>query len=162
MNVVDFPAVALADAVGLLAATPALLEEALAQAGASRSGVQPRPGEFSLREHACHLRDVDRDAYLVRVRRVLSEDRPALAGFDGAAVAASRNYAAQDALAAADEFSAARRELVAMLARLSEAQLAREATFGGKPTCLADLVAMMVEHDQGHAAEIQGLLRTLG
>lgn len=160
MNVVDLPAVSHADAVAILAATPTFLAEAMAQVGPAGWSRQPAPGEFSLLEHACHLRDLEREGYLVRVRRVLAEDRPALQGFDGTTIAASRNYPAQDGHAALGEFAAARVELMALIEPLGKAQLAREATFMGRDTCLADVIAMMVEHDRGHIAEIQALLRS--
>jgi hypothetical protein len=162
MNVADFPAVALADAVANLSGTPLVLTQAMALLPEAQWRAPPRPGQFSLVEHACHLRDVERDAYLVRVRRVLSEDMPTLEGFDGTAVAAARDYPAQDAREALADFTAARRELVAMIAPLAPGELAREAMFAGSPKCLADLIAMMLGHDREHIAEIQSLLSVIG
>jgi hypothetical protein len=162
MNAADFTPVALHEAIERLAAMPAHLAAALGSAGPGRWTTQPAPEVFSLVEHACHLRDLEGEGYLVRVRRVLAEDRPALEGFDGAAVAATRHYLAQDASLAAAQFARARGELVALLAPLTPAELAREATFMGKPSCMADLVAMMVEHDRGHREEIDALLAGLG
>src|SRR4029077_9073022 len=101
MNAADFPPVALAEAVGRLASMPEFLGRALQAVERGALAVQPAPGEFSLVEHACHLRDVERDAYVVRVQRMRSEGRPALVPFDGGAVAAARDYPSQDALAAA-------------------------------------------------------------
>ena len=158
MKTADFHPVALAEAVARLARMPEFLASALAsvpQAGLLR---QPQPGYFSLTEHACHLRDLEREGYLVRARRMIAEDEPLLEPFDGDAVAAARDYPSQDPFAAAREFAAARGELVALLAPLAPAQLAREATFGSERVCFADVIAMMVEHDRGHRAEIERLL----
>lgn len=151
----------LAESIERLDAMPEFLEAAMDAAGPGNLLHQPAPGEFSLVEHACHLRDVERDGYLVRVRRMLTEKAPALQPFDGAAVAAERNYREQDARLAAQDFGAARRELVGLLAPLTEEDLGRQGTFGGEPVSFADVIAMMVEHDRGHREEIEGLIDSL-
>ena len=137
---------------------PAFLEAALHEAGEEHFGTKPDAEGFSLVEHACHLRDLEREGYLVRVRRMLSERAPALEPFDGAAVAAARNYTSQDALAAAQDFAAARRELLGVLSALSADDLKREATFEGKRITLADLVSMIDGHDGEHREEIEEIL----
>ena len=162
MNTAEFTPVALRDAVARLDSMPGFLAAALACVARAELGRQPAPGEFSLVEHACHLRDLEREGYLVRVRRMLAEREPALAPFDGGAIAAARDYPRQDAFAAAREFAAARRELVALVAALTPGELAREGTFGERRVCLADVIAMMVEHDRGHRAEIERLIARPG
>ena len=161
MDVAEFPRVGLPEAIEHLATMPAFLEAALEVASGEEWLFRPGEGEFSLLEQACHLRDLEREGYLVRVRRILSEDVPALAPFDGAAVARERDYSAQDARRAAQDFAAARRELIDILARLTPGEFAREASFGGKRICLVDLVAMIVEHDRGHREEIEALAEAL-
>jgi hypothetical protein len=141
-----------------LGAMPAFVEAALHEAGEENLALRPSPDMFALVEQACHLRDLEREGYLVRVRRILTENRPALEGFDGQAVAAERDYASQDAHAAAQDFAAARRELVAVLGALSPAELAREATFEGRAITLAGLVGMIDAHDTGHRQEIERIL----
>ena len=148
----------LAESIERLESMPEFLDAALDSVTRDDLVSRPGPDEFSLVEHACHLRDLDREGYLVRVRRLLAEERPALAPFDGAAVAAARNYLGEDALVAAQEFAAARQSLVALLAPLTAQDLRREATFGDRAICFADLVAMMVEHDRGHREEIERLM----
>jgi DinB superfamily len=161
MNIVDVAPFALADAVARLAAMPAALDAAIASVEPADLVRQPAPGEFSLVEHACHLRDLEREGYLVRVRRMLSEREPALEPFDGGAIAAARDYRRQDSAAAARAFAFARAELVALVAPLTPAQLAREGTFGDRRICLADVIAMMVEHDREHREEFEQLLARL-
>jgi hypothetical protein len=161
MNAADFPRMGFNEALEKLAAMPAFLEAALEVATPDELVYRPGEGAFSLVEQACHLRDLEREGYLVRVRRVLGENVPALASFDGAAVARSRNYLAEDAHRAARDFAAARRELVGLLAPLGEKELAREATFEGKRIRLADLVAMIAEHDLEHRDEIEELADAL-
>lgn len=162
MDVVDSPHRVLSESIERLEAMPAFLEAAIDATARDDLASRPGAGEFSLVEHACHLRDLEREGYLVRARRVLAEERPALESFDGAAVAAARDYLRQDARTAAREFAAARRELTRLLAALHGDDLRREAGFGGRPVCLGDLIAMMVEHDRGHREEIERLVAGLG
>ena len=153
-----FPRLGFAESLERLSAMPQFLEAALVAAEPADLSARPGEGEFSLVEHACHLRDVEREGYLVRVRRTLAENTPQLQPFDGTAVAAARNYPSQDARAAAQAFARARREVVALLAPLTADELRREAAFGGRRICLADVVAMMVEHDREHREEIERLM----
>lgn len=156
------PTLGLAESIERLDAMPEFLEAAIDAAGQAQNLLfQPAPGEFSLVEHACHLRDVDREAFLVRVRRMAAENAPALQPFDGGAIAAARDYRRQDARIAAQEFAAARRELVGMLAPLTGEDMARAGTFGGAPVSFADVIAMMVEHDRVHREEIEHLIDRL-
>ena len=140
-----------------IAQMPRFVEQAVEAAGPAGLSVRGEGEIFSIREQVCHLRDLEREGWLVRVRRILAEDVPDLAGFDGAAVAAGRDYPAQDAKAAARDFAAARAELVAIFSRATPAELAREATIFGRRITLSDLVAMIDEHDRGHRAEIDSL-----
>jgi DinB superfamily len=162
MKADTFTPIALAEAVGRLRSMPAFLASALASVPAADLARQCVPGEFSLVEHACHLRDLEREGYLVRVNRMLTEQEPALEPFDGGAVAAARDYPGEDAFAAAREFSLARAEAVSLIGALSPATLAREGTFGDRRVCFADVIAMMVEHDRGHREEIERLLVQIG
>jgi hypothetical protein len=158
MNASDFPRLPLAESIARLEAMPKFLQDTLAAARREDLAVSPGDGLFSLTEHACHLRDLEREGYLVRVHRMLTEARPALVGFDGGAIAAQRDYPSQDGIAAARDFAAARRELVMLVAPLTREQLGLEGTFGDRPVCFADVVAMMVEHDRGHREEIGQLV----
>lgn len=158
MDASDLPRVGLTEAVERLGAMPAFLEAALEAANAEELAFRPGEGEFSLTEQACHLRDLEREGYLERVRRILAEDTPSLADFDGSAVARERDYPAQNARAAARDFAAARRELTALLVPLGPAQLQRRALFDGRTITLEELVAMILEHDRGHRAEIESIV----
>jgi hypothetical protein len=148
----------LGEAIERLRAMPDYLLAAIERAGPGALRARPAPDEFSLLEQACHLRDLEREGYLVRVRRMLAEQRPALGSFDGAAVARERDYLAQDARIAAQEFAAARGELTGLLAPLTGRDLERRALFEDREITLAGLLEMMLEHDRGHRAEIDALL----
>ena len=140
-----------------IVAMPLLVEEAVAAADAGALLRRGPGGTFSLTEQACHLRDLEREGYLVRARRMLDEDSPVLAGFDGDAVARERNYPAQDARQAARDFAAARSELVALLESVDAPRAARAGFFDGRRITLEGLVGMIEEHDRGHREEIAAL-----
>jgi hypothetical protein len=53
--------------------------------------------EFSALENLCHLRDLELQGYTRRIKLLLDESDPALADFDGARVAAERDYHNQQA-----------------------------------------------------------------
>ena len=158
MNAPERHPAGFAQAIERIAAMPAFLDAALHEAGDENLGARPAADEFSLREHACHLRDLEREGYLVRIRRILSEQAPSLESFDGQEVAEARDYPAQDARAAAQDFAAARRELLALLVPLTAADFRREGTFEGKRITLADLVAMVDAHDGEHRVGIEAIL----
>lgn len=158
MDASDLPRVSLTEAIERLASMPSFVEAALEAASGAELVFRPGEGELSLTEQACHLRDLDREGYLVRVRRILAEEAPTLPGFDGAAIARERDYQSQSARAAARDFAQARRSLTALLAPLTPAQLKREAIFEGRRITLEELVAMILEHDRGHREEIESIV----
>ena len=123
---------------------------------------KPSPREFALVEHACHLRDFEIEGFQLRVRRVLAEDRPEIVDFDGLAIAAARDYLAQDPDRALDAFASARAASVDHLARLTHAELARTARFPGEGVItLARLAELLVDHDASHREELDRLVGEL-
>jgi hypothetical protein len=158
MNAADIQSITLAEALARLAQMPRLLKDALAGASPAQLAIRPDPDSFCLVEHACHLRDLEREGYAVRLRRMLSENRPALAGFEGDVVARERRYMQQDAHSACDEFALARSALIDCARKLTPEQMSRTAVFGERTITVCDLLAMMVEHDRGHRDEIAKLV----
>jgi hypothetical protein len=147
----------LAAALARIAAMPAFLRDALGRVPAGKRGMRPASGDFALVEQACHLRDLDREAFIVRARRMLSETLPELEPFHGDAVARERDYLAQDAAAAALDFERSRAELAALLASVAPARLSREGLFAGERITLGRLILMIDEHDREHRAQLEAL-----
>ena len=59
----------------------------------SAQAVLPGPeGAFSPVDHAWHLAHLEREGYALRIQRLLAEERPHLADFDGAGIARERRY----------------------------------------------------------------------
>jgi hypothetical protein len=149
------------DALASMAAMPEFLEAALARGGKSRFAIRPAKGGFSLVEHACHLRDLEREGYLLRVTRLLAESNPVLQGFAGDRIAEERDYLSQEAAAAAADFASARAELLRVVRGIGPAELTREGEFAGEQVTLAGMVAMAAAHDAEHRADIDRLLAEL-
>lgn len=113
---------------------------------------------FSAIEQVCHLRDIEREGYQVRIRRMLEEASPSLESLDGHALARERRYEAEELPAALAAFRDARAATVERLRGLSEGELARTGDFAeyGRLTLRA-LVHYLRSHDQQHLAGIQWL-----
>lgn len=144
--------------VAFLEETPALLGRLSAGLTVEDLRRKLAGDEFSFVEQACHLRDIEREGYAVRLRRLLTENDPLLADIDGAALARERRYSEQEFGPAADEFAHLRADNVAVLRGLSAEQVARAGRFEGVgAVTVGELVKMMHEHDREHREQLQGL-----
>jgi len=107
--------------------------------------------EFSVVENVCHLRDLEIEGYGVRINRILAEDEPALADFDGGKIAAERDYNRQDLDSALDAFRTARANNVQQMRKINVEGFDRTATLDGVGRItLRALLGLMREHDDGH------------
>ena len=89
---------------------------------------------------------------------VARQDRPHLNGFDGARVAAERDYDAQNFDEALAAFRDARLANVAAVASLTEAQLARSGSLEDtKDVTVLDVLTMMRDHDEDHLRQLRDL-----
>ena len=122
----------------------------------------PSGDEFSVLENLCHMRDLELQGYTLRIRRLLGDNNPALADFDGARVAAEGNYHSQLPDLAMKAFQSARMLNVRILRRSTRQQLEREGTLQGVGRItLRRLAAMMREHDEGHLEDLRVLRQRL-
>jgi hypothetical protein len=151
-----------------LAAAPDEVAALLSQVPVNRRAWVPPtwdgiPGErFTALGQACHLRDIEIDGYHVRFGRTLREDRPDLASIDSYELARERNYEADHFDAAIAAFRKARRQTVAMLTVMRDADWNRTATFAeyGEVT-LRGLAHILRSHDLQHLACLHWLLAKL-
>jgi len=114
----------------------------------------PAPAEWSLTEIICHLRDVEREVNLPRLRKVLAEENPFLAGESTDVWVKERKCAEQDGRQALVDFTAARKEVLGLLDALTVewSRPARHAIFG--PTTLQELVGFVAGHDRAHVQQV--------
>ena len=123
------------------------------------SRLESRGDAFSAVEHACHLRDLERDGFTPRIRSVIVEDDPVLFDFDGAGVAAASDYRAENARAALNGFLEARKVNVDALRTLPESGFLRVGHYEGRtPIMLGDVVAGMLDHDHDHLNRLRRML----
>jgi FMN phosphatase YigB (HAD superfamily) len=112
---------------------------------------RPGPDEWSLTEIACHLRDVEKDINLPRLRRITQEENSFIPGVDSDVWAITRDYQSQDGSKALHEFVSTRMETLELLSGLSVDEWQRSvqhAIFG--PTSLAEIAGFMAGHDRLH------------
>jgi transcriptional regulator with XRE-family HTH domain len=147
-------------AIKTLAALPAWLPalvETLAPAQARRrvEGL----GTFSVLEHVCHLRDLELEAWAVRLHALRAGDAaPFLPDFDGDRAARERDYQRQELGAAVRELLAARRASLSVLGKLKPAELSRSGTLEGVGVLsLGALITRWAGHDVGHRVELERL-----
>lgn len=147
-----------AELLRALAAMPADLQAAAGEMSEAAARTPPADGGFCLVEQAWHLADLEREGYGERIRRLLAEEDPELPDFDGARVAAARNYRARSLAAGIAAFRAARTANLDVLRSLPSGAWERRGRQAGVgPITLRDVPRMMREHDDGHRAEIAAL-----
>lgn len=123
---------------------------------------KPSENEFSVLEHVCHLQDIEREGYAVRIRKLLGETRPFLPNIDGERLARERDYNSQILDDALHAFTAAREDNLRAIRNLSPEQLNNSGTLEnvGEIT-LEGVLLMMREHDEDHLQALRGLREQL-
>ena len=120
------------------------------------------PELFSTLENICHLRDLELQGYATRIDRILTEDQPSLADFDGARVAAEGNYNGEDPGRALAEFRNGRNANVQKLRSATANELTRAGLLEGVGLItLPKLAELMGEHDEGHLEDLRVLQQQL-
>jgi FMN phosphatase YigB (HAD superfamily) len=142
-----------------LRSTPAALATLTSSLSSEAWQRQPAPGEWRLTEIVCHLRDVEREVNLPRLRKVLAEENPFLAREVTDRWVEERQYARQNRRQALVEFTKARKETLSLLDGLQAEwpRAAQHAIFG--PTTLQELVGFTAGHDRAH---VQQVWKTMG
>lgn len=122
----------------------------------------PQASEWCLTEIICHLRDVDNEVNLPRIRSVIYEANPFLPGMDTDPWAEERQYICQNGRDALVEFTKVRIEVLSLLDDLTPGdwqRLARHAILG--PTSLQELVNIIATHDRLHLRQIHQTLSSV-
>jgi HAD superfamily hydrolase (TIGR01549 family) len=123
---------------------------------------RPQAKEWCPAEIFCHLRDVETEVNLPRLRKVLQEDNPFLAGKDTDPWAEERKYICQNGQDALEHFTQARMETLDTLSSIAPQQWdrpARHAIFG--PTNLKELTVIMTRHDRLHVRQSHQTIKSL-
>ena len=144
-----------------LAATPQALKASLKGLSKKALLFTPAPGKWSILEILCHMRDMEREAYIERYTRVLSEDEPRLPDLNGEALAILRAYRSQKAPEVVREWAALRRQTLQLLRKTGKAQWARAGVHetAGRLT-MEDLIRRhAVGNDEAHLSQIEAIKR---
>jgi hypothetical protein len=144
--------------VEFLVETPEIVEQLTSSLTEHDTKWKPSNNEFSALEQLCHLRDIEREGYAVRIRRLLTEDLPLLGDIDGGRLASERDYNSQDLNAALSEFTLARSENISTLRTLASEQLERSGVLEGVgEITLGGVLSLMRGHDLSHREELARL-----
>jgi hypothetical protein len=138
-----------------LESMPLFLEKVFAGLSAEQITRSGPEGLFSPVEQVWHLADLEREGFAARIDRLERELDPHLPDFDGAAVAAARNYRSLSLEAGLKAFRAARAGNVEKLRRMSDEAWPRSGIQEGLgKVSLCDIPAMIRAHDAAHKEEI--------
>jgi uncharacterized damage-inducible protein DinB len=144
-----------------LAATPAALKEALHGVPKKLLLFTPAPGKWSILEILCHMRDMEREAYLERYTRILAEPEPRLPDLNGEALAIEREYRAQKAGDVLKDWTRLRRESLRLLKKSKPEQWRRAGIHetAGRLTIDDLVVRHAVGNDIAHLSQIDSIKR---
>lgn len=145
-----------------LKATVPTLESLTAGLGPQAWQYRPAPGEWSVTEIVCHLRDVDREVHFPRLQSLLIEKEPFMPGVVSDNWAVEREYHTQDGQQALAELGVARIKLLALLPPAGDPAWERRGrhTFFG-PTSFWELVCLILEHDEVHIEQVKANLAAI-
>jgi hypothetical protein len=128
--------------------------EALAGIDGSALDAHPAPGKWSPREIVHHLADSEMTS-AIRLRLLLAEDRPEIRGYDQEEFARKLHYD-RPYEKSLEAFRYARETTAEILARMSEAEWAREGTHSehGRYT-IERWLEIYADHAHNHAQQIR-------
>jgi hypothetical protein len=145
-----------AEFLGALANMPVFLRNVFADLNSEQARTLGPDDTPSPLEQVWHLADLEREGFGERIRRLVSESEPYLPDFDGAKVAAERNYRARSLEAGLESFTEARRDNLAALQALDNDSWLRSGTQEGVGrVALCDIPGLMAQHDSAHRLEIE-------
>ena len=122
---------------------------------------RPIPNKWSVKEIMCHLRDMERLAYLERYRRILTEENPRLPNVDQDRLAFESDYISQDAGAALQEFKRLRWETIQTLDGAPLEAWSRGGTHETDgPMTVEQLVVRQIKgNDMNHLVQMKDIVR---
>ncbi|MBD0325259.1 MAG: DinB family protein [Pyrinomonadaceae bacterium] len=145
-----------------LTETPARVRQLVSGLSERDASWKPSVEEFSAVEHVCHLSDLEREGYGVRIEKLTHETDPFLPDFDGDLAARERDYNSQSLARVLDAFAHQRESNMRVIGRLSADDLQRSGTLETVgPITLETLLHKMREHDEGHLQDLSRLSRQL-
>ncbi len=142
------------DIVDALAAMPSVLNHIALIPPGSTPSPKAKPGEWTLVQIVCHLRDAEERA-LERTRLMRDVDHPEILPYDPSLWAVERDYASQELAAALSTFRLLRESHVSDLEAIPWADWHREGTHAEYGTIdILGHAIHIVSHDSIHLRQI--------
>ena len=150
--------------LGVLSATPAVINGLSCGLNSSAWSHKPAPGDWSLSELVCHLRDTEREIHQTQIELFKEQSEPFIPRPDTGVWASQRDYFHEDGASALKEFNEARRKTLLMLKEVATDRFvwerkARHAIFG--PTNFLEVIGFIAEHDRLHIQQAWSILKKL-
>jgi hypothetical protein len=139
--------------------TPARLTAALKGVPRSLLLWRPAPGKWSILEIVCHMRDMERDAYIARWEKILSENNPTLPDRDGDRYALERGYRTERLADVLRDWKALRKQTLKLLKTIKGDAWSRPGVHetAGPMTAESLLQRLAVGNDAAHLGQIEGI-----
>ncbi|MBZ5552889.1 MAG: DinB family protein [Acidobacteriia bacterium] len=117
----------------------------------------PSPGKWSIQEIVCHMRDMERDAYIARYRRILDEENPTLKNIDGDAYALESEYRRMKLSDVLRDWKRLRKDTLKLLKSVKDEQWERAGVHetDGPLTLEIVLRRQAVGNDEAHLGQIE-------
>jgi len=143
----------------IVAGTPARLKAALKGVPKKLLLWTPGPGKWSILEIVAHLRDMERDAYLARYRRILAEDNPTLPDLDGDLIALRDDYRGMKLPELVRDWLKLRKESLKLLKSVKGPRWERMGTHQtAGPLSMDDLLRRhAMGNDEAHLGQIEAI-----
>jgi len=150
--------------LGNLSATPAVMNGLSHGLDPYTWSHEPAPGDWSLSELVCHLRDTEREIHQLQIELFREQNEPFIPRPDTSVWASQRDYFHEDGVSALEEFNKARYKTLLLLKEISADHLAwerkaRHAIFG--PTNFLEIVGFIAEHDRLHIQQAWSTLKKM-
>jgi hypothetical protein len=149
------------DPLVVLASTPQELAKLIEGLSAGDLAQPEAPGKWSMLHVLRHLADSDL-VWGYRIRRILADDRPPIAGYDQDTWADRLNYARADLAETLAEFKAVRAGNLRLIRSLDAAQRKRVGLHSERgEESIEHLIRMYAGHDILHQRQLARILKTV-
>ena len=150
------------DPIEVLRATPEALERSIANVPTAALTEPEENGKWSIAEVCQHLADSE-TVWFYRLRMVLAEDKPHLAGYDQDLWADRFGYRDVPVEESLGLFAASRKSNLRLLARLTPSDYQRAGLHSERgEESVRDLVGLYAGHDLVHLAQVERIRQRLG
>jgi len=148
--------------LAVLSESPHWVARRLDRYSDTRWALPPGPGRWSALEVLCHLRDTDREVFVPRLERMLTEDHPAIENVNMEGWDAQRAYRSDSPRATHRAWSAWRHALIARLEPLTPEDWRRLGFHSVRgPFPLGEMVRQWADHDLSHRRQLAQALGEL-